>query len=77
MRREELQERFRRMLQRRASVAGLRIPLVGERYRDERGRMATVRSSGSQLVAFERDGYTELCVLPVRQFDKQFKRVSA
>ncbi|MGC2910338.1 DUF4222 domain-containing protein [Serratia marcescens] len=80
MRAEELQERFRRMLQRNTSVisqgAGPCIPLIGERYRDERGRMITVMASSSLEVTFERDFYPEPCVVPLWQFDKQFKRVA-
>ncbi|EMF6669806.1 DUF4222 domain-containing protein [Serratia bockelmannii] len=78
MRTQELQERFRRMLQRNSSAvkqgAVPRIPMVGERYRDERGRMITVTASSLLEVTFRRDFYPELCVVPLWQFDKQFKK---
>lgn len=79
MRAEELQERFRRILQRNTSAvsqgADPRIPMIGERFRDERGRMITVTASSYLEVTFQRDFYPEPCVVPLWQFDKQFKRV--
>ncbi|QJU42606.1 DUF4222 domain-containing protein [Serratia marcescens] len=50
--------------------------MIGERYRDERGRMIIVIASSSLEVTFERDFYPEPCVVPLWQFDKQFKRVA-
>ncbi|HEJ7884124.1 TPA: DUF4222 domain-containing protein [Serratia liquefaciens] len=50
--------------------------MIGERYRDERGRMITVTASSYLEVTFKRDGYPEPCVVPLWQFDKQFKRVA-
>ncbi|CAI1535407.1 Uncharacterised protein [Serratia marcescens] len=79
MRAEELQERFRRILQRNTPAvsqgAGPRIPMIGERFSDERGRMITVTASSYLEVTFQRDFYPEPCVVPLWQFDKQFKRV--
>ncbi|ULH09621.1 DUF4222 domain-containing protein [Serratia marcescens] len=76
---EQLQERMRAVLQRNATAAsqsaGPRIPMIGERYRDERGRMITVTASSFLEVTFKRDEYPEPCVVPLWQFDKQFKRV--
>ncbi|RYM64746.1 hypothetical protein BSR03_04235 [Serratia proteamaculans] len=50
--------------------------MIGERFRDERGRMITVTASSYLEVTFRRDEYPEPCVVPLWQFDKQFKRVA-
>lgn len=75
-----LQERLRTVLQRNTSAvsqgAGPRIPMIGERFRDERGRMITVTASSYLEVTFRRNEYPEPCVVPLWQFDKQFKRVA-
>lgn len=80
MRAEELLKRWRRAVPGNTLAmsqgAGPRIPMIGERYRDERGRMITVTASSYLEVTFKRDGYPEPCVVPLWQFDKQFKRVA-
>uniref|UniRef100_A0A9X8YS59 DUF4222 domain-containing protein n=2 Tax=Serratia marcescens TaxID=615 RepID=A0A9X8YS59_SERMA len=75
---EQLQERMRAVLTRNTLAAnqgdGLRIPMIGERYRDEHGRMITVTASSSLEVTFKRDDYAGTCTRPLWQFNK-FERV--
>ncbi|MGO3395587.1 MAG: DUF4222 domain-containing protein [Serratia proteamaculans] len=79
MRAEELLKRWRRAVPGNTLAmsqgAGPRIPMIGERYRDERGRMITVLASSSLEVTFQREHYSEPCAVRLWQFDKQFQRV--
>ena len=76
MRAEQLVARWRQAIPQAVTKReGPRIPMIGERYRDERGRMITVTASSYREVTFERDFYPEPCVVPLWQFERQFKRV--
>lgn len=79
MRAEELLKRWRRAVPGNTLAmsqgAGPRIPMIGERYRDERGRMITVLASSLLEVTFRREHYSEPCAVRLEKFDKQFQRV--
>lgn len=77
---QEIIERARAMFQRNtANAPAERRPeiLPGRKYRAHRGGMVTLISRTQTRVTYLREGYTEICGISCREFDRKFSEVQS
>lgn len=77
---QEIIERARAILQRNTDTAlagrGAEV-LPGRKYRAHRGGMVTLINRSKTRVTYRREGYSEVCEMSCREFDRKFTEVKS